>query len=352
MVYIKMKQLIALGYLVMHPLRTLKIINLYRLLKPKYRLTIIFAHAYKEALYQRKEKTFSKGNYDKEQKLQDLQLIINIHNGMLHSGGLTDRLKGMCTLYSYSKKHNFRFRISFTHPFLLEKYLVPNEYDWGISPKEISYNLKTTAVYIWENEALVSDFFKNNKNKQQLHVDCNSAECWAQYSELFHQLFMPSQYLKEQLNPHLEKLGGAKKFVTISFRFQNLLGEFKEAESSALHKNEQEYLIEICLKAINDIKNHNKDIDKILITSDSNIFRTLAIKKFPFAYTYIFPKEIGHIDHAEPGKSKELTAFLDMFLISEAKKAYQVRSAQMYNSDFPKMGARINNVPYEMIEIK
>lgn len=348
-----MKRIIAAFiYIISHPLRTIKILQLYRFLKPKYRLTIIFAHAYKEALYQKKEKSVTIENPLQKAMSQDTQVIINIHDGMLHSGGLTDRLKGMCTLYSYSKKHNFSFKIYFTHPFFLEKYLLPNEYDWRILSHEISYNLATTALYIWENEALVSDFFKNNKKKQQLHVDCNSAECWAQYSELFHQLFIPSQYLKEQLNPHLEKLGGAKKFVTISFRFQNLLGEFKEAESSALHKNEQEYLIEICLKAINDIKNQNKDIDKILITSDSNIFRTLAIKKFPFAYTYIFPKEIGHIDHAEPGKSKELTAFLDMFLISEAKKAYQVRTAQMYNSDFPKMGARINNVPYEMIEIK
>ena len=128
-----------------------------------------------------------------------------------------------------------------------------------------------------------------------------------------------------------------------------MFGESEEAKSTSLSPENQKLLINQCLEAIVQIKEVHADIEKILVTSDSNLFRELVTKKFDFVYTYILPEEVGHIDYAEAGKGKELTAFLDMYLIAGAKKAYQVRNANMYNSDFPNMAAKINNVPYEMI---
>jgi hypothetical protein len=130
------------------------------------------------------------------------------------------------------------------------------------------------------------------------------------------------------------------------------LGEFVEGNSSALDKEEQKSLIDKCLYAINNIMQQHADIEKILITSDSNVFREITAHTYIYIYTYTLPDEVGHIDYAENGKSKELTAFLDMFLISRAKKAYQVRTSAMYNSDFPCMAAKMGNVPYEMILLK
>ena len=270
---------------------------------------------------------------------------------MLRSGGLTDRLKGICTLYNYAKKHNYNFKLYFDHPFYLNKYLLPNLYDWTIEKDTISYNLNTTALYTWENEVMSKRFFDSVKSKNQLHINCNSNEYFDDYSQLFNELFKPSLLLQEQLDAHLDKLGGEANYISISFRFQNLLGEFKEANSKSLPEDRRNQLIEDCIEMIDKIKKRHHDIENVLITSDSNIFRQMSKSKYSYIYTYIFPNEIGHLDYSKNGKIKELTAFLDMFLISKAKKAYQVRSKEMYNSDFPKLAAKMNNKEYEMILI-
>lgn len=341
--------------MILHPVRALKIISLYKSLKGKYRFIVISSHAYKEAFY--KKRKVLKNNYvnvrnqiDKS-NLNNQQIVISIHDGLLRSGGLTDRLKGICTLYMFAKNQNFTLKIYFVYPFILQKYLVPNIYDWTIHENELSYDLNTTAIYTWENIKLVDDFFRLNSSKEQLHISCNSGECFDNYSELFHELFKPSSFLATKIKLHSDELGGSGNYISITFRFQNLLGEFAEGNSTSLSKKERKLLIRKCLNGIVHIRNQHMDIGKILVTSDSNIFREIATNAYPFIYTYIVPEEIGHIDYIDVGKGKELTAFLDMFLISGAKKAYQIRSAEMYNSDFPNMAAKINNVPYEMILI-
>lgn len=334
-----------------YPARVFKIFRLYRVLKGKYKVTMIFAHIYRESIYKKRDKKhiFNKNMMQEEnQVLNNQKIIINIHDGVLRSGGLTDRLKGMCTLYMIAKKHNFQFKIYFVSPFKLEKYLSPNLYDWKIDEKQISYNYKKTATYTWENEELADVFFRLNKDKEQLHISCNSAESSKSYSNLFAELFKPSLYLSDILDFHLKELGGSSEYISISFRFQNLLGEFAEGRSVSLSKTRQKILVEKCLNAVEEIKDSHIDIEKVLITSDSNLFREAVKCKYPYIYTFIISEEIGHMDYSDAGKGKELTAFLDMFLISTARKAYQVKSAEMYNSDFPRMAAKINNVPYEV----
>jgi hypothetical protein len=335
--------------MILNPFRVFKIVELYSHLKGIYRFRIILAHIYKESFY--KKRQVEKNNLSRENFYENQQVIINIHDGLTHSGGLTDRLKGICTLYMFSKKENFKFKIHFVHPFSLEKYLLPNIYDWTMNEKAISYDLKSTAIYTWENEKSARKFFQENADKQQLHISCNSWECIPYYSDLFNELFKPSPLLNTDLEFHTKKLGGIGKYISISLRFQNLLGEFKEGNSKALDEVQHKILVNKCLTAINDIREKYIDIENFLITSDSNIFREIVNKRCNYTYTYILPEEIGHIDYADVGRGKELTAFLDMFLIARASKAFQVRSAEMYNSDFPNMAAKINNVPYEMVLI-
>ncbi|SFI09499.1 hypothetical protein [Halpernia frigidisoli] len=337
-------------YMILHPFRVMKIVKLYFKLKGKYRFTIILAHIYKEVYYRKKNKEKKTFNITSDIDTGK-QVIINVQEGLFHTGGISDRLKGICTLYMYSKKYHYIFKVHFIFPFKLEKYLLPNHYDWCIDEKNISYDLNSTAVYTWENELFVEDFFQSNRYKKQLHVSCNSWECLPKYSELFNELFKPSPYLKEEIEFHTKNLGGSGNYISISFRFQNLLGEFKEGESMSLNTENRKILINKCLLAINDLKQQYDNIDKILITSDSNVFRDIAEKKYSFVYTFTIAEETGHIDFAGVGKGKEMTAFLDMFLISGAKKAYQIRSAEMYDSDFPNVSARIKKVPYEMILI-
>jgi hypothetical protein len=335
------KAILGCLYMLSHPARTVKIFNLYKHLHGRYKITIILSHTYIESFYKLKKQVKIAKQYNKTNK----QVIVIKYGGLVHSGGLTDRLKGICTLYMLSQKYQLDFKILFIHPFDLTKYLLPNEYDWIIREEEIIYDLKTTAIYTYEDEENAKTFIKQNADKKQLHIGCNSKECFNDFHKLFNELFKPSPFLLMQLAPHREHLG--EKYISISFRFQNLLGEFVEANSKPIDRVQQKKLIDKCLLAIDEIRKRHSDIPQILITSDSNVFREIAT----YTYTYTLPNEVGHIDYAESNKCKELTAFLDIFLIAGAKKAFQVRTNEMYNSDFPVFAAKMNNVPYEMVLI-
>jgi len=333
----------GLLYLIGHPMRAIRIIKTYKHLRGRYRMITIMSHAYLESVYEQKHKKSGLGKIEDNNH----KFILYKADGFVHSGGLTDRLKGICTLYMYAKQRQKQFYLSFTHPFNITEYLLPNDYDWVISQEKISYNLKTTAIYTYEHNKDMEKFMKSNSDKIQIHVGCNSRECFKDFSLIFKELFKPSPFLEMQIKSQKENLGS--EYISISFRFQNLLGEFTEAKSKPIEKMQQNELINKCIHAIDDIKQRHINIPQILITSDSNKFREIAIHTYTYTYTYIIDHEVGHIDYSD--NSKELTAFLDFFLIAGAKKAYQVRTIEMYNSDFPVFAAKSNNVPYEMILI-
>ena len=53
-------------------------------------------------------------------------------DGRIPHGGMFDRLKGLITIYAISKALGKPFKLSWSYPFVLSKYLEPNEYDWPI----------------------------------------------------------------------------------------------------------------------------------------------------------------------------------------------------------------------------
>ena len=84
--------------------------------------------------------------YIKNQKrcreAKDSRTPINIFmvDGKVGHGGMFDRLKGLISVYAISKVHNIPFRIYFNYPFVLQKYLEPNKYDWTIDKKQIVFS--------------------------------------------------------------------------------------------------------------------------------------------------------------------------------------------------------------------
>jgi hypothetical protein len=246
-----------------------------------------------------------------------------------------------------AKSNGLIYKLFFVHPFDLKKYLLPNKYDWTIDESAIKFNTKHSAVYIYENRECAESFVRQNKTKYQLHIQCNSGESYKNFSFLFNELFRPSDYLRANLDLNKKLL--ENNYISISFRFQNLLGDFTESGSKPLDIMAKEKLIHKCLDAINEIKISHSEIPTVLITSDSNTFRNIATNTYSFLY--IIPQEVGHIEFSNNGGDNTLAAFLDFFLISGAQKAYQVRTKEMYNSDFPKFAAKLGEVPYKMIEI-
>lgn len=87
-------------------------------------------------------------------------------------GGMADRFKQILGLYAYCKAHNIPFKLVFTYPFELKKYLVPI-YDWNFkitNPRNIFYSKPVYLGYISEFEQKKRLRLSN----RQLHVYANS----------------------------------------------------------------------------------------------------------------------------------------------------------------------------------
>ncbi len=280
--------------------------------------------------------------------------IIYMADGRMPIGGISDRLRGMVSLYIYCKESNIPFAINFTAPFHLVDYLEPNQYEWivdesklvfakGISkpliirPYSVSDEIDT-SLYMQKRLACYSE-------TEQLHVYTNITLHKELFSSSFKELFKPSDDLQKTLNENKEKIG--EKYISISFRFMALLGDFKDLDSKPLSEEEQIALVEKCINAIKRIKAENPGINKMLVTSDSARFISAVTKRLD--YVFVMSGDIAHMDHTNGGKA-HMRTFVDMLLIAGAEKAYVYATGAMYkNSSFAETSALIGGVPFSKI---
>lgn len=275
--------------------------------------------------------------YDKGIPHLQQKKIVYVNNGWIWYVGLCDRLRTITALYDWCKCNNEAYKINFIHPFSLQDYLIPNEYDWLLKDGELSYNLKY-VMYVrmmyspdverlrlngqlyslinkWMDEKLTAD-------KQQIHVYTNlftdrSLDC---FDKSFNELFKPAPKLQEQINDHLEKING--KYISISFRFTTLLGDFEDCTTIVLSSEERSELINKCLKIVTEIRKQAPTHEQVLVTADSPTFIE-KVKLLPDVY--VIPGKIGHIDY-QHDDDVYIKTFLDFFLISKAEKVYLAKS--------------------------
>lgn len=195
------------------------------------------------------ERKLTKIHYQSTDKIcgNKRSTVIYMANGYTWHGGLADRLKGIVSLYAWCSDHSKPFKINFCHPFRLHNYLIPNEYDWQIADEDISYNPCEVAVKQcliapvlavptvqprlpellgeWLDEHLV-------QTNAQLHVYTNMRYGNSRFAELFGKLFKPAPRLQNLIDYHKEQIGG--KYISISFRFTTLLGDFTDCTGAAL----------------------------------------------------------------------------------------------------------------------
>jgi len=263
-----------------------------------------------------------------------LKTIIYVADGRIKAGGLADRLRGLVSLYKISKEIKVNFKIYFTSPNDLTNYLVPNKYNWIIHSNELIYNIKESIILNLafntdENDAI--NIFNNLfKKYNQLHITTAMRTIDNEYSILFNELFKPSIELQTLIDYHLSIID--HEFISVSFRFRTLLGDFIDGENIIIKSDKQFNLINRCLDHLDDIHFENLEY-KTLVTSDSNRFLNEANKK---DYVYIIPGEITHTDYSD-GFDKDyfMKTFVDYFLLTYSKKNYLVLDKKIYNSGFP-----------------
>lgn len=274
------------------------------------------------------------------------------------SGGLSDRLRGIVAIYAECKRQGLPFRIVF-EPLHLEDYLVPNEYDWSIQEDDLCWDVNkvypcTLLTYHASARNRYQHFVQNTilrhfiaKDYRQIHVYSNMICCDEEYGRLFKELFHPSPELQQLLDEHLEKIGGTGSYISCTFRFRQLLGDFKEGGDTLPVAQRQAY-IDRCVRTVEQL--HQSCQSTILVTSDSGTFLA-QVSRLP--YVYVIPGKVVHIGFTfDASKQVYMKSFVDYYMLSYARTVYLVRDKLMYHSGFPRRAALLNGAEYREIGLE
>ncbi|MGN1245530.1 MAG: hypothetical protein ACI4UN_02750 [Muribaculaceae bacterium] len=291
-------------------------------------------------------------------------LCIAMVDGESFHGGMCDRFKGIISLYAYCKYNNLPFRIRYTFPFKLEDYLVPAQYDWTLKDGEYTDNPLYHRVLYMRGEHYATRLLHYFPTRQvhfytnrDLLSHINGAYCDAgikgyDWGELYRELFKPGAALKQRIDEILAEIGG--DYDAAVFRFQNLLGDFKEYHFKALtEKSEVEDLLAKCLDYVKQLR-ASSPCKRLLVTSDSITFLRRVAQ---IDGVYVIPGTLSHMDCSKHGNAPAnaadgyLKSFLDFYMISMAQKIYRVGTPLMYQSEFPVYAAKINDRPFESVTI-
>ena len=262
-------------------------------------------------------------------------------------------MRGIASIYGYCKRRKIPFYLYHTYPFKMENYLCPNCYDWIIKEEQISYNPEEAYPVILQLKSLPSklhrlylDRIVSKYPNRQIHIYTNTLFDDKMYAVNFGELFKPVERLQAEVNRHIERIG--TDYVAMVFRFQQLLGDFKEDGFPTLDLPERERLIEKCIEEVERIRSERHQDCKVLVTSDSTGFlERIKAKK---EYVEIIPGRVVHVDFSEDCTyDVYLKSFVDMFVLSKAMKVYMLYTEQMYRSGFGKRAAAITGIPYEEI---
>ena len=256
---------------------------------------------------------------------------------------IIDNIAGLVGIYKICKLLGLRFKINIVSPFNLTDFLLPNKYDWEITPQEFAAAVKENNSFDFFTsgnvlqEALISSIKTKSENHKFLIIKSNClAVSIYEYGQLYDELFQVSEELRETVDSHLRQIGGG--FISAAFRFQNLLGDFLEGNHIVLKPYEREILTLRCLEHLEEIHRENPE-KKILIASDSISFLTAAQKS---DYVCAILEEIVHLGNPEAkytDKNVWLRTFLVYFLLKHSQKIYSVADGLMYDSTFPRFAA-------------
>ena len=290
-------------------------------------------------------------------------LVVCMCDGRFRSGGLGDRIHGILSLYVFCKDKSIPFKVNFCEPFRLKEYLEPNEVDWDIEPEELCYDLHGTKPILMacsfkanggtqQQEAdymyryLENVIKKNSRKEYHIYTNMHYACRPDMYSVLFHKLFKPSKPLVDAINWNKKQIGC--KYISVTLRFQNLLGDFAEGKYPTLPSNKQNMLIAKVKVKIEELHARKHPETKVLVTSDSRRFLDEIDQE---DWTYTIPGKLVHMSYTPIHDFEtHLKSFVDLFMLADAEKLYLLVTDDMFHSGFAESAALIKNRPYEVIK--
>lgn len=224
--------------------------------------------------------------------------VIFIVDGKTHHGGLSDRLRGLFSVYYYCKQRGYKFKVAWNYPFDLQNYLMPANENWVASSCDLIKNRQLVSFRFFNSYTPIAnqeyDYFKLLDFKKPIaHVYSNFTLRKDLFPCFFKELFVLSPDIQKDFDKHYSAIG--TDYCSITFRFVALLGDFKDTDDDRFHElnkeSDKEDYIEHCLNAIKSI--YDKFKKKIFITSDSIRFLN-HVTSIPYVYT--IPGEVTNMD--------------------------------------------------------
>jgi len=235
----------------------------------------------------------------------------------------------------------------------LADYLEPNQYDWRLREGEY-----TTCI--WDSTLMRARgeyggrLIRRKIRKEQIHFygnrdflqNINDASgtdfVWG---ELFRELFRPGKELTEAIKKKKEEIGCP--YISAVFRFQNLLGDFKEYKFQALENDKKrEELIIKCLNGLSELQKRHPNMP-ILVTSDSSTFIDRASE---MQGVFVIEGKRVHIGcMSGAAYDTYLKSFVDFYMLADSQRVFSLGTSEMYPTQFPMYAAKVNDVTFERI---
>ena len=275
-------------------------------------------------------------------------------DGTTFHGGLTDRWKGIVSLYALAKATQRGFRLYYTYPFDLTDYQIPALYDWRLSDGEMSGNIRNVCLKRVVADPTLQRVINLPRSKQ---IHCYANRDWLDlinttygthyvWGELFRELFKPSAYLSEALTPWLQRLN--EPFIAVAFRTQNIFGDYTEYQYRAADQQRQDEVLHLCHNYLHRL--HDQTGKTLLVTSDSLIL-SQSVQSLPFVVTTI--GQAAHADTvADATKQQYCKSFIDFYLLAQAEQVICAGTREMYPSDFPRYAAKIYDKPFQRVSLE
>lgn len=275
-------------------------------------------------------------------------------DGRVGHGGMFDRLKGLISVYAVAKSQQKDFRIHWTYPFPLEKYLVPNDYDWRVDEASIIYHYpQSRPLFLYGECYSPRRLMKNRRRESHFYYGYNSLkEINERFSSnydwgaLYRELFKPSPYLQKYLDHYQNEIGAG--YIAVHTRFLNLLGDKTETDiNPELPEEDRKQLMNNAVAKMQKIHACHSG-SRMMLSSDSMTFIHYAKERM--ADIYVVPGTVKHIDTAgETDDSENIKMFTDYYLLAHAQKVYSLWHEGMWKSAFPEYAAVIGGVEFERV---
>lgn len=315
----------------------------------------IFSRKLSRQWYETADKHYTNSSSDFE--VSQEKTVVFLCNGFVEHGGWGDRLKGILSTYAVCKHIGVDFRLSFTSPFPLTDYLVPNTYDWTIREDEVIYDRSVSGIITleigaetdWQARKQYEYLRKKilHSSARQIHVYTNAHFAYNHgFAELFNELFKPTERLRASIDKCKLDLG--HDFISVSSRFIGSLGDFVDTQKSdALPQPMRQQLLNRCVEQVR-LLHENHPQSRILVCSDSITFLR-AVSALP--YTYIYSGRMVHFDTNNSSSSYELyeKTFVDFMLIADASHIYRLETRWVRNSGFPYAASKVHGHPFHSI---